>query len=72
MTETNMLPVIGLKVEKIQKIIFAEINPDRNTVIISGKNGAGKSSLCNALKLALGDNPADAHGDCETRLMDVE
>jgi len=54
----NMLPVISLKVEKIQKIIFAEITPDRNTVIISGKNGAGKSSLCNALKLALGDKVA--------------
>ena len=56
--ETTMLPVIGLRVENVQKIKFAEFTPGRNTVIVSGANGAGKSSLCNAMRLALGDKVA--------------
>lgn len=56
--QNKQLPVIGLKVENIQKIRFANISPDKNMVEISGANGAGKSSLCNALRLALGDKIA--------------
>lgn len=55
MTTNEQLPVVGLTVENIQKIEFADISPNKNMVTISGANGAGKTSLCNALRLALGD-----------------
>ena len=54
----NNLPVVGLQVNNIQKIKFADLSLDKNTVVVSGGNGAGKSSLCNALRLALGDKVA--------------
>ena len=55
MTTNEQLPVLGLTVENIQKIEFADVSPNKNMVTISGANGAGKTSLCNALRLALGD-----------------
>ena len=49
----NPLKIIQLKAENIKRIKAIEINPVDNTVIISGENGEGKSSVLDAIWLAL-------------------
>jgi len=46
--------IVKLTAENIQKIKAVEITPDGNTVIISGKNGQGKTSVLDSISYALG------------------
>jgi len=47
------MKVIKLKAENIKKLKAVEIEPKENTVVISGKNGAGKSSVLDSIWYAL-------------------
>jgi DNA repair ATPase RecN len=47
------MKVIKLKAENIKKLKAIEIEPKENTVVISGKNGAGKSSVLDSIWYAL-------------------
>ena len=46
--------VINLTVENVKRIKAVEITPKEDVILISGKNGAGKSSLIDAMWWALG------------------
>lgn len=46
--------IVGLSVENVKKIKAVEITPSGNMVVIGGKNGAGKTSLIDAIAMALG------------------
>lgn len=48
------LKIISLQAERFKRLTAVEIVPKGNTVIISGKNGQGKSSVLDAIWLALG------------------
>jgi len=45
--------ILGLQMEHFKRVNFVEITPDGNLVIISGKNGAGKSSILDFVEAAL-------------------
>jgi len=47
------MKIVNLKAENFKKLTAVEITPEGNTVIISGKNGAGKSSVLDAIEVAL-------------------
>ena len=47
------MKILSLKAENIMRLKAAHINPDGSTVIITGKNRAGKSSVLNAITMAL-------------------
>lgn len=47
------MKIINLKAENVKKLIAVDITPDKNMVVISGKNGAGKSSLLDSIYYAL-------------------
>jgi DNA repair ATPase RecN len=49
----KQMKVIKLKAENIKKLKAVEIEPKENTVVISGKNGAGKSSVLDSIWYAL-------------------
>jgi hypothetical protein len=53
------LKIIQLKAENIKRIKAIEINPSDNTVIISGENGQGKSSVLDSIWLALNVSEAN-------------
>ena len=42
------MKIVNLKAENI-KLVAVEISPTDNTVIVTGKNGAGKSSVLDAI-----------------------
>ena len=46
------MKIIKLSVENFMRLVAVEITPDGNTIIISGKNGAGKSAVLNAIVAA--------------------
>ena len=48
------MKIIKLQVENIKKIKAARIQPNGNTVVISGKNKSGKTSLIDSIWYALG------------------
>ena len=48
------MKIITLQSENIKKLKAVEIRPTENTVIISGKNGQGKSSVLDSIFYALG------------------
>lgn len=48
------MKIISLQSENIKKLKAVEIKPTGNTVIISGKNGQGKSSVLDSIFYALG------------------
>lgn len=52
------MKIIRLTAENVLKLKAVEISPDGNMVVISGKNAAGKSSVLNAIWLALGGGEA--------------
>lgn len=48
------MKVIQLRAENIKRLSAIEITPDGNLITIGGKNGAGKSSVLDAIAMALG------------------
>jgi len=48
------MKIIKLEVENVKRIKAATIKPDGSTVVIGGKNGAGKSSAIDSIAYALG------------------
>lgn len=48
------MKIIQLQAENIKALTAVEINPDGNMVVISGENGAGKSSVLDSIYWALG------------------
>lgn len=54
------MKIIQLKSENFKKIKAIEITPgDKSTIVISGKNGQGKSSILDSIFVALGGKPSD-------------
>jgi DNA repair exonuclease SbcCD ATPase subunit len=51
--EDSSMRIVNLKAENIKKLVAVEISPTDNTVIVTGKNGAGKSSVLDAIWWAL-------------------
>ena len=47
------MKILKLVAENFKKLSAVEITPDGNVVVISGKNGAGKSSVLDAIEAAL-------------------
>lgn len=47
------MKIVELKAENIKKLKAIEVRPQGNTIVISGKNGAGKSSALDAIWFAL-------------------
>lgn len=54
MSDEKPLQIVALEVENVKRIRAARIRPDGALVLIAGKNGAGKSSLLDAIAMALG------------------
>lgn len=52
------MKIIELKAENVKRLKAVEIIPEGNTVIISGRNGQGKTSVLDAIWLALGGGNA--------------
>jgi DNA repair ATPase RecN len=52
------MKIVELRAERFKRLSAVEISPAGDVVIISGKNGAGKSSVLDAIWLALGGAPA--------------
>lgn len=52
--------VINLRAENIKRLVAVDITPDSNTVVISGRNGHGKTSVLDAIWFALGGGKAQA------------
>ncbi|MDZ4063083.1 MAG: AAA family ATPase, partial [Coriobacteriia bacterium] len=52
------MKIIKLEASNIKRLKAVTIEPQGNTVVISGKNGAGKSSVLDAIWYALGGGPA--------------
>src|SRR5260221_4288607 len=52
--EGKAVKILKLSAENFQKITVVEITPDGNLIQITGKNGAGKTSLLNSIWVALG------------------
>ncbi len=50
------MKIIKLTAENIKKLIAVEITPKGNVIKITGKNGAGKTSVLDAIRFALGGN----------------
>lgn len=48
------MKIVQLKAENVKRLTAVEITPDGSTVIIGGKNEAGKSSVLDAIAMALG------------------
>lgn len=47
------MKIVRLSAENFKRLVAVEIKPDGNTVLITGKNGAGKSSVLDAIMSAL-------------------
>lgn len=52
------MKIISLKAENVKRLKAVEIVPDGNTVIVSGRNGQGKTSVLDSIWLALGGGNA--------------
>lgn len=52
------MKIVRLSASNVLRLKAVEINPDGTIQIVAGKNGAGKSSVLNALWLALGGGAA--------------
>jgi predicted ATP-binding protein involved in virulence len=47
------MKIVNLKAENIKKLVAVEISPTDNTVIVTEKNGSGKSSVLDTIWWAL-------------------
>jgi DNA repair exonuclease SbcCD ATPase subunit len=52
-TKENGLVIVNLVAENFQRLKAINITPNANTVLITGKNGAGKSSVLDSIVSAL-------------------
>lgn len=52
------MKIINLRAENVKKIKAIDITPTENTVVITGKNGQGKSSVLDSILYALGGKDA--------------
>lgn len=52
------MKIINLKAENVKKIKAVDITPTDSTVVITGKNGQGKSSVLDSILFALGGKDA--------------
>lgn len=52
------MKIINLKAENIKKIKAVDITPKDNTIVITGKNGQGKTSILDSILFALGGKDA--------------
>ncbi|MGH9252599.1 MAG: AAA family ATPase, partial [Acidimicrobiales bacterium] len=52
------MKIVKLTAENIKRLRAVEITPDGNTVIITGRNGQGKTSVLDSIWYALGGGPA--------------
>ena len=52
------MKIIKLEAENVKRLKAVEINPDDTVQVVTGKNGAGKSSVLDAIYLALAGRPA--------------
>ena len=52
------MKIISLKAENVKRLKAVEIVPEGNTVIVSGRNGQGKTSVLDSIWLALGGGNA--------------
>jgi DNA repair exonuclease SbcCD ATPase subunit len=50
--------IVRLQAENVKRLRAVEITPDGNTVVISGRNGQGKTSVLDSIWFALGGGPA--------------
>lgn len=48
------MKIVRLKSENVMRLVAVDITPEGNLITIGGKNGAGKSSVLNAIAMALG------------------
>lgn len=46
--------VVGLEVENVKRLKTVSIRPDRNSVIVGGRNEQGKTSLLDSIQMAIG------------------
>ena len=60
-TDTKGLTIHQFTASNVLRLVFADFHPDNGMVVISGKNGAGKSSVLNAIWLALTGKTASSH-----------
>lgn len=52
------MKIVKLTAENLKRLRAVEITPDGNTVVIAGRNGAGKTSVLDAIWFALGGGNA--------------
>ncbi len=52
------MKIIELQASNVKRLVAVDITPDQHVQVISGKNGAGKSSVLDAIWLALGGRAA--------------
>lgn len=55
---TNSLRILALDVTNVKRISAAHIEPRGNVVILGGKNGAGKTSILDAIEMVLSGKDA--------------
>ena len=73
-----MSKIIKLQAENIKRLKAVEITPDGNTVIITGRNEQGKSSVLDSICYCLGgkdwlkDTPTPIHNGAEDALVRIE
>ena len=48
------MKIIELRAENVMRLTAVKVEPDRSLVVISGKNGAGKTSLIDSIAMTIG------------------